>query len=331
MDFSKISSNMTGIDAATMAAEAAKLLKDVNIDPAVLANIAKATGANVQNSGIGSAPTLQAPDAKVLDKISTLSTDALMSMLGAQERETTVKTGVASLQANADEVKAKNEERIQNLREQIEKAEKEKHASFFKKIFSWVATIVSAVVAVATVVVGVMTANPLLIVGGAFLAISAADQITQLATGKTMFTHFAEVCGANENVAAWVGLGLGLAVGITGAILSGVGIAKSAGALSNAAKAINYVEQGINGVTTVASGAATIATSVYAYQGANLKAANKDLEAILAKLQMLQQMDLEHLEAIMNKYSSMVESVNEIVKQNGQTLTKVMTGGAAMA
>lgn len=110
-----------------------------------------------------------------------------------------------------------------------------------------------------------------------------------------------------------------------------MGIAKSAGALSNVAKAINYVAQGINGVTTVASGAATIATSVYAYQGANLKAANKDLEAILAKLQMLQQMDLEHLEAIMNKYSSMVESVNEIVKQNGQTLTKVMTGGAAMA
>lgn len=334
MDFSKITSNPSSVDPNEIINEASKILKDLdlNVDDLTVSSLKKLAQEKDSSGSVGSAPSLSSPDAKALDMISTLSTDALMSLLGAEERETTVKTGVASLQANADEIKANNEERIQNLREQIEKAEKEKLANAFKKAFSWISTIISAVVAVATIAVGAMTANPLLIAGGVCLAVSAVDQAVQLGTGKSMFTHLAEKCGADEKTAAYIGIGIGLTVGIAGAILSGVGTVQVANTLSNVAKAFNYATQIISGIASVGSGVSSIASGIYSYQGTQLKASNKDLEAILAKLQMLQSTEIEHMQEIMEKCSSMVETVNDIVKENCQTLNKVVTGGgAAMA
>lgn len=332
MDFSKITSNTSSVDPNEIINEASKILKglDLNVDSSTLSSL-KFVKEKDSNGSLGSAPSLSSPDAKALDKISTLSTDALMTLLGAEERETTVKTGVASLQANADEIKANNEERIQNLREQIEKAEKEKLANAFKKAFSWISTIISAVVAVASVVAGVVTANPLLIAGGVCLAVSAVDQAVQLGTGKSMFTHLAEKCGADEKTAGYIGVAIGITVGIAGAILSGAGTIQIANTLSNVAKSFNYATQIISGIASVGSGVSSIASGIYSYQGTNLKASNKDLEAILAKLQMLQSTEIEHMQEIMEKCSSMVETVNDIVKENCQTLNKVVTGGAAMA
>ncbi len=333
MDFSKITSNPASVDPNEIINEASKILKDLdlNVDNLPLSALKQVKESNSSGGTVGSAPELSAPDSKALDMISTLSTDALMSLLGAKERETTVKTGVASLQANADEIKANNEERIQNLREQIEKAEKEKLANAFKKAFSWISAIVSAVVAVATIAVGIATSNPLLIAGGVCLAVSAVDQTVQLATGKSMFTHLAEACGANERTAGYIGMAIGLVVGIAGAVLSGVGTMQIANTLSNTAKAFNYATQIISGLASIGSGASSIASGIYSYQGTNLKASNKELEAILAKLQMLQGTEIEHMQEIMEKCSSMVETVNDIVKENCQTLNKVVTGGAAMA
>ena len=156
------------------------------------------------------------------------------------------------------------------------------------------------------------------------------------ATGRLLpgrlFAFAAKGGNADEKTAAYIGIGIGLTVGIAGAILSGVGTVQVANTLSNVAKAFNYATQIISGIASVGSGVSSIASGIYSYQGTQLKASNKDLEAILAKLQMLQSTEIEHMQEIMEKCSSMVETVNDIVKENCQTLNKVVTGGgAAMA
>ncbi len=330
MDVGKLTGQNLPNDLKLDNADLSKIFKDTKNDiQDVLKHLDLNLCSQTPNTKIGGAPVLETPSIQALDEISTLSTDALLSLLGAEERKVSVETGMASLKADADEIKSANEERIANLEKQVKEAEKAKVANVFKKIFSWISTIVQAVVAVATVVAGAMTGNPLLIIGGALMAVSAVDQIVGEATGKTMFTHFAKACGASDDVAAYVGMGMGLFVGIAGAICTGAGAVKGAVQAANTTmKAIKYVTlagDAISGVSQMGQGAATIAGGVFQKRATDISASNKDLEALLAKLRMIQDMDLEHLSSIMEKFSNMSEQVNDIIANNNATIKAVVT------
>ncbi len=294
-------------------------------------------------------PRLAAPESMSDARIKTLTDEALLFLINSEERKTAVKTGIASLKATAAETKRKGEEKIEQIKKQIEAAEKARKASVFKKIFGWIGAIVSAVVGVASFAAGCVTGNPLLIAGGGLLMFSAASQITERATGKGIFAHM--LSGVDQKTAQWVAMALELVVAIAGAVCAGLGMAgigdkaaKAADAAEKVAKAIEagqkardmgtmvgHVSNVAGGAAKIGDGATGIAIAAYQYQGTTAVARQKELSAVLAKLRMVQDLDTESLQRIMEKFNQQTEQVGDILKGMNDTKAKIMTQGAAPA
>ncbi|MBQ9275274.1 MAG: type III secretion system translocon subunit SctE [Succinivibrio sp.] len=289
------------------------------------------------SAGTSDAPTLSAPDPKALETLKNLSGDALMSMLSNDERQTAVKTGLSTLKANAEKRKQEQDKILKNLQEQVKKLEEQEKLSPFQKIFSWVSAIVSTIVGIASTVAGALTANPLLIAGGIMLTISGVDSIVQQATGKGMFQHALEAAGVDKETAMWVGMGISLALSIAGSVCTGVGASRALNAVDIADKAktvantVKTVSLVAGSTSQIVSGSLGIASSQIEKSLVNLNADKKLVDAILAKLQSLDQMETEYIQGMLERATDTVNKVKDCISGMNKTLASVTTGGGQMA
>lgn len=290
-------------------------------------------------------PALAKPDSKYATMdfatLSALSADAIMSMLGFEERKSAVDSGLSEIETKRQQRQEINEQRIENLQQQAEKSEKSGLLDKIKEVFSYIGMALSALGAIAGLVASVATGNVALGIGSAILLLSTAEQIMSAASdGKLSlangFAEAAKATGGNEQAARIAGMITGVAIGLTGAVLSaGAGIhnvvKESYVAAKQFANVMSNVVNVASAVNSMATGAVGIAKSVYDSQLTDLKASAVDLQAILMRIQTASDMDTELLKKVMEKSQDMVEGVKEIMDGCNQSLGAVVTGAPSMA
>lgn len=236
-------------------------------------------------------PTLETP--KLLDSlevISTLSSEAIMTMLGFDERKSAVESGLTAIETRREQRAEYNKQKIEQLQEQAEKAKSKGLLDKIKEAFSYIGMALGAIAAIGAC----LTGNPLAIAGAALIMISLADQIASTASGGKVsiaagFAKLAEATGGNQQAAAIAGQVFSMVIGLTGGILSGVGVAKSVADVKSAIGTVNLATQVLSGVTTVANSSVSIASSFIERDIDNLKADQKLIEAILMRMQVAQE------------------------------------------
>jgi hypothetical protein len=88
----------------------------------------------------------------------------------------------------------------------------------------------------------------------------------------------------------------------------------------------------LSGANSVAQGSVAITSATYDYDIARAKAEMKDLQAILLKIQTAMEIENDFVEAVMERTQSLLGDVKEIVQDNINAQTAVLTGGTpAMA
>ena len=317
-----------------------------------------AVGSGLQNipsaakgtASLGDMPTLESPDNSIpMSVVMGLCDEAIMSMLGMDERKEAVSSGVATLQAHAEQRKEINEERIEKLQEQADKAEKQGILDKLKNVFSIISCVIQAVAAVAAVASAIIAPNPLSIAAAGLLIASTAETIMSTASdGKLSlqngFAEAAKATGGNEQAAAISGMVFSMGIGVVGGILSGAGAAKSVSDISKVADMTTKVNQlskfqqvmstgtsVASGLTQVASSSVNIVSAVYEKQLTDIKADAKLLDAILMRIQAAQDMDTEQVEKIMEKTQTIAEGVKSCIDDCSSTMQSVLTGGSAPA
>lgn len=279
---------------------------------------------------------LKAPAGQMsMSAISSLSSEAIMSLLGFEERKTSVESGKAALEAHHEERAAANQERIDKLQEQSEKLKSRGLLDTIKKVFQIIGCVLGAIAGIAAAAVGIATGNPVMVVGATLALFSVADQMTQaISDGKMGITQSiiecAEKNGSNTKASAIAAQLMMFIIGIAGAVMS-AGVGSSASAMTATARNLNIGLNVLTGVNSMGTGAVGIASSVVNYQIENLRADGKDLEAILMRIQTASELDSKNIEDILKKCESMSQSVREVLDSCNQALGAVVTAAPSMA
>lgn len=297
-------------------------------------------------SAIGDKPSLDKPSAVCssmsMQTLAGLSSEAIMTMLGFEERKSAVDSGISEIETKRQQRQEINQERVEKLQEQADKLRNASLWDKIKQVFSYIGMALGAIAALGTLVAGVATGNPLLIAGSALMLLSMTDQIASEASdGKVSLSagigKLAEKIGGSDSelIGQIVGSVLSALIGVAGAAMTGVAGLKNAAQvgqqLGHIGSKINAITGIASGIASVGSGTASIASSVYQYQVSNLKADTKDLEAILMRIQEASNMDTRQLQDIMEKAQAMTEGVMEMLEDGSHTLGTVLTGAPSMA
>ncbi|MDR2788738.1 MAG: type III secretion system translocon subunit SctE [Candidatus Accumulibacter sp.] len=314
---------------------------------------APATG-NVGGGGDGTAENLPPVDTAADDFINTLfeelpkliapllagsiSLEELVKAVGLETRQITTKTGLETLKAKAAEREEASQKKIEELQTQLEKLREQEKLSPFMKAFKWIGMVLGAIAAVATAAVAIATANPLLIVGAAIMLTMTINSIVSEATdGKYSISagvaELAKQCGADEETAQWIGMGVEIGITVIGAVLSlGAGAAGSAaktaemaGKVINIAARIGQLASLGSGLTTMAQGGLSIVSAGFDKAITESRAAQKELEAILERIMEAQDIETKFMEAVMKRAEELLASVQEIVQGNTEAQAAILT------
>ena len=289
-----------------------------------------------------SIPTLPAP------KVGGLSLEVLVQAVGMEERATATKTGVESIKAKAQERDEANAKKMEEIQKRLEDMKSQGILQGFLKAFKIIGMILGAVAAVAIGAIGVATGNPLLIAAAVVMAAMTVNSIISEATdGKVSIAAgvgaIAKACGASDEVAQWIGFGVEMGISLVGCALSlGAGFsAAGAKAVETAAKAGEVASKVVqianmtarvttvaNAVNTVGTGVAQGADAYYTYKTTMSHAEQKELEAILERIQQAISLEQNFLEAIMERSQKLLGDVSEIVKENAAAQTNVLAGSS---
>lgn len=281
-------------------------------------------------------PSLPAPS------MSSLSLETLLNAIGFEQRRTSCKAGIESIEAKAQQQKLTNEKQLQEMEKQLDKMQEQKVLNVFKKIFGVIGAIVGAIASAATIAAGVLTGNPLLVIAGSIGMIMAIDSAVSTATdGKASlmagFAKLGEALGMSEETAQKFAMGMQLALtAVSIAISFGAGFASntssivsSANAISKATNVLTTTQKALNltsGVITTAQGATTIANAVIQYQVDQSKITQKELEAILERIRQAIEMEKDLVESEMQRSNELLEKVQEIVQDKNSTQQAILTG-----
>ncbi|MBO8416306.1 MAG: hypothetical protein IAB19_08010 [Proteobacteria bacterium] len=290
-------------------------------------------------------PNLTKPSSAYADmnfvNLGALSNDAIMSMLGFEERKSAVSSGITEIETKREQRHEANQLRIQNLHEQAEKAAKSSLLDKIKEVFSYIGMALSAIGSLAGMAVSIATGNIALGIGSALLLLSSVEQIMSAASDGELslangFAEAAKATGGNEDAARISGMLFSVGLGLAGAILSGGAGVKNAvsqgmSAVKQIANNVNTAVNFVSAVNSVGTGAVGIAKSVYDSQLTKLKAGSLDIEAILQRIQTASDMDTNQLKKIMEKSQDMAEGVKNILDDCNQTLGAVVTSAPSMA
>ncbi|MDR2450679.1 MAG: type III secretion system translocon subunit SctE [Candidatus Accumulibacter sp.] len=266
-----------------------------------------------------------------------ISLEELVKAVGMETRQVATKTGLETLKANAAETEEANQKKLDEIQTRLEKLREKEKLSPFMKALKWIGLALSAIAAVATIAVAVATANPLLIAGAAIMTAMVINSIVSEATdGEVSISAgvaaLAKECGASEETAQWIGMGVEIGITLIGAALSfGAGFTSSAAkALETTSKTIQIVAKAAqaaslaSGLTTMAQGGLGIYDSVLSSDITKSKAAQKDLEAILARIAEAQDIETKFLESIMKRAEELLAAVQEIVQGNAEAQTAIL-------
>ena len=210
-------------------------------------------------------PELDAPKASFSGSaIMNMSQEAMEAIMNMAEREMALDSGKTAIKARAERRKTVNEQRVNDLKEQVEKAEK---SSFWDKlvgVFKAIGSIVGIIVGAVAMVAAVSTGNVVMGIGAGLLLLSSLDSAASaISGGKVSIAAGIASIDKDSAVAKWIGLGISLAIGITGAIMTGVGAAQASASLANSLSlTASKVGSAASGFTQVVSGAGGIVSAV---------------------------------------------------------------------
>ena len=268
-------------------------------------------------------PELDAPKASFSGSaIMNMSQEAMEAIMNMAEREMALDSGKTAIKARAERRKTVNEQRVNDLKEQVEKAEK---SSFWDKlvgVFKAIGSIVGIIVGAVAMVAAVSTGNVVMGIGAGLLLLSSLDSAASaISGGKVSIAAGIASIDKDSAVAKWIGLGISLAIGITGAIMTGVGAAQASASLANSLSlTASKVGSAASGFTQVVSGASGIVSAVYKNDYENLNADIKKLQAILQRLKAADDSDTEQIKKILEKAQSVADGVKKMVDDCNETM-----------
>ena len=279
-------------------------------------------------------PELDAPKASFSGSaIMNMSQEAMEAIMNMAEREMALDSGKTAIKARAERRKTVNEQRVNDLKEQVEKAEK---SSFWDKlvgVFKAIGSIVGIIVGAVAMVAAVSTGNVVMGIGAGLLLLSSLDSAASaISGGKVSIAAGIASIDKDSAVAKWIGLGISLAIGITGAIMTGVGAAQASASLANSLSlTASKVGSAASGFTQVVSGAGGIGSAVYKNDYENLNADIKKLQAILQRLKAADDSDTEQIKKILEKAQSVADGVKKMVDDCNETMHNLVAASPSMA
>ncbi len=279
-------------------------------------------------------PELDAPKASFSGSaIMNMSQEAMEAIMNMAEREMALDSGKTAIKARAERRKTVNEQRVNDLKEQVEKAEK---SSFWDKlvgVFKAIGSIVGIIVGAVAMVAAVSTGNVVMGIGAGLLLLSSLDSAASaISGGKVSIAAGIASIDKDSAVAKWIGLGISLAIGITGAIMTGVGAAQASASLANSLSlTASKVGSAASGFTQVVSGAGGIVSAVYKNDYENLNADIKKLQAILQRLKGADDSDTEQIKKILEKAQSVADGVKKMVDDCNETMHNLVAASPSMA
>ena len=279
-------------------------------------------------------PELDAPKASFSGSaIMNMSQEAMEAIMNMAEREMALDSGKTAIKARAERRKTVNEQRVNDLKEQVEKAEK---SSFWDKlvgVFKAIGSIVGITVGAVAMVAAVSTGNVVMGIGAGLLLLSSLDSAASaISGGKVSIAAGIASIDKDSAVAKWIGLGISLAIGITGAIMTGEGAAQASASLANSLSlTASKVGSAASGFTQVVSGAGGIVSAVYKNDYENLNADIKKLQAILQRLKAADDSDTEQIKKILEKAQSVADGVKKMVDDCNETMHNLVAASPSMA
>ena len=287
-------------------------------------------------------PMLPAP------KIGGLSLETLVQAVGMEERATATKSGLESIKVKAQERDEVNAQKMEEIQKRLEDMKSKSILDGFLKAFKIIGMILGAVASIASIAIGAATGNPLLIAAGVIMATMVVNSILSEATGGKVsigagIGAIAKACGASDEVAHWIGFGFEMAITLVGCALSfGAGFsAAAAPAVQTAAEAgamaqkVVHIVSTTQQVTAIASGVNSVGQGIaqgvgayYDFRTTNSLAEQKELAAILERIQEAINMEQDFMQAIMERANKLMGDVGEIVQQNAEAQTAVLSGSA---
>lgn len=288
-----------------------------------------------------------------------LSLETLLDAVGFEQRRTETKAGISSLEARAQERAEANEEKLKSIQEQLEKARSRGFLDGLLKAFKYIGMALAAIGSVAMIAAGAVGlaaggSGAALIAVGVTAMVLLASSITEEATGgKAGFSpafitgKIMEAAGASENSIMWTKFAVDLATSLalvvasfgTGALGSAGNAAQStANAVSKSAEAVQKAASVTARAATIAGGANTVAQSATSIASAAnekeisfLQAQQKRLQAILERISMANDLDIEHIKEMMQRSEQTLQTVSDIVQEGVQANTAILSGSPALA
>lgn len=300
-------------------------------------------------------PDLEEPSSKSSTTVSLsgltmsgLSLETLLDAVGFEQRRTETKAGMASLEARAQERAMANDEKLKSIQEQLEKAKSQSFLDGLLKAFKYIGMALAAIGSVAMIAAGAVglaaggSGAALIAVGVASLALLTSSITEEASGGKAGFSpafiigKIMEACGASDTAIQWTKFAVDLATTIVlAACTFGAG---AAGAAGKAAQTIQKAASWTARVATMAGGANTIAQSATTIASASnekdisfLQAQQKRLQAILERIAMANELDVEHLKQMMQRSEQTLQTVSDIVQESVQANVAILSGNPAMA
>ena len=303
-------------------------------------------------------PDLEEPSSKSSTTVSLsgltmsgLSLETLLDAVGFEQRRTETKAGMASLEARAQERAMANDEKLKSIQEQLEKAKSQSFLDGLLKAFKYIGMALAAIGSVGLAAGG--SGAALIAVGAASLALLTSSIMEEASGGKAGFSlsfitgKIMEACGASDTAIQWTKFAVDLATTIAlTALTFGAGAAGAAGKVAQTAtktvsdtaqtfqKAASWtarVATMAGGANTIAQSATSIASAVNEKDISYLQAQQKHLQAILERIAMANELDLEHLKEVMRRSEQTLQTVSDIVQESVQANVAILSGNPAMA
>lgn len=288
-----------------------------------------------------------------------LSLETLLDAVGMEQRRTETKAGISSLEARAQERAEANAEKIKSIQEQLEKSKSQGFLDGLLKAFKYIGMALAAIGSVAMIAAGAVglaaggSGAALIAVGVASMVLLASSITEEATDGKVGFSpafitgKIMEAAGASETATMWTRFAVDLATSVALVAVSfGAGAAGSAGKVAQTATdAASKTAQGIQkaasmtarvatiagGANTIAQSGTSIASAVNEKEIGFLQAQQKRLQAILEKIAMANDLDIEHIKEMMQRSEQTLQTVSDIVQEGAQANTALLSGSPAMA
>lgn len=278
---------------------------------------------------------------------SNLSLDTLVSALGFNERKVACKANLEHIETKAQQQKEINDKQLKDLQVQLDKLDEQKLINGFKKAFSIIGAILGAVSSALTLVLGALTANPVLVgagVVGMTLAIDSTVSLTSdgkysLAVG---FAKLGEAMGLSKEDAQYFSLGLQLILSALNIALSaGAGLASNSSSIANAGGSIEKIAKLIgttqkvttisNALVSTSDGTTNIISSVIKYSLEHLKINNKEVEALLQRINEALQSEKDIIKTEIQRINFLYTQIMEIINQKNNAQQAILHGSPNFA